>query len=458
MNTECSAERINFHGLGGRGVVGRFDGGRISSDGGCVLLREVEERTHLLKRLAGCFVDHRDPELIEHSVGSLVKQRVYGIALGYEDLNDHDTLRYDALLGLLADKEDPSGAGRRRTEDRGKALAGKSTLNRLELTPKEAGKEDRYKKIVAQTEAMDTLLVEVFIESHAVPPKEIVIDVDATDDPLHGDQEGRFFHGYYGHYCYLPLYFFCGDRLLCARLREADEEPASGCVEELSRIVAQVRAAWPEGRIVLRGDSGFCREGIMSWCETHGVEYGLGLAKNSRLTAIIAGELAKARGAYEASGEAARWFKDFRYKTRESWTCERRVVGKAEYLAKGENPRHLARSGGLGGASLVRRSVLCPWGDGKPDQGTAAPALRRSHEHPRNRLESIAAVFLLLRLCAHRDPASAGAFRNRAGASAMRHDPPETLQDRSPGSTQCAQDLDRLLRGISLCASLPGRA
>jgi len=234
MNTECSAERINFHGLGGRGVVGRFDGGRISSDGGCVLLREVEERTHILNRLAGCFVDHRDPELIEHSVGSLVKQRVYGIALGYEDLNDHDTLRYDALLGLLADKEDPSGAGRRRTEDRGKALAGKSTLNRLELTPKEAGREDRYKKIVAQTEAMDTLLVEVFVESHAVPPKEIVIDVDATDDPLHGDQEGRFFHGYYGHYCYLPLYFFCGDRLLCARLREADEEPATGCVEELS--------------------------------------------------------------------------------------------------------------------------------------------------------------------------------------------------------------------------------
>ncbi len=233
---------------------------------------EVEERTHILKRLAGCFVDHRDPELIEHSVGSLVKQRVYGIALGYEDLNDHDTLRYDALLGLLADQEDPSGAGRRRTEDRGKALAGKSTLNRLELTPKEAGKQDRYKKIVAQTEAMDTLLVEVFVESHAVSPKEIVIDVDATDDPLHGDQEGRFFHGYYGHYCYLPLYFFSGDRLLCARLREGDEEPATGCVEELSRIVAQVRAAWPEVRIVLRGDSGFCREAIMSWCETHRVE------------------------------------------------------------------------------------------------------------------------------------------------------------------------------------------
>src|ERR687898_405269 len=319
MNTECSAERINFHGLGGRGVVGRFDGGRISSDGDCVLLREVEERTHILKRLAGCFVDHRDPELIEHSVGSLVKQRVYGIALGYEDLNDHDTLRYDALLGLLADKEDPSGAGRRRTEDRGKALAGKSTLNRLELTPKEAGKQqDRYKKIVA--------------------PKEIVIDVDATDDPLHGDQEGRFFHGYYGHYCHLPLYFFSGDRLLCARLQEGDEEPATGCVEELSRIVAQVRAAWPEVRIVLRGDSGFCREAIMSWCETHGVEYVLGLAKNGRLTDIIAGELAKARGAYEASGEAARLFKDFRYQTRESWTCERRVVGKAEYLAKGEIP------------------------------------------------------------------------------------------------------------------------
>ena len=283
----------------------------------------------------------------------------------------------------------------------------------------------------------------------------------ATDDPLHGDQEGRFFHGYYGHYCYLPLYFFCGDRLLCARLREADEEPATGCVEELSRIVAQVRAAWPEVRIVLRGDSGFCREAIMSWCETYGVEYVLGLAKNSRVTEIIAGELAKARGAYEASGEAARWFKDFRYQTRDSWSCERRVVGKAEYLAKGENPRFIVTSLAPEEweARALYEDLYCARGEMEnriKEQQLQLFADRTStHAIGSNQL---AAVLFLLRLCAHRDPASAGAFRNRARASAMRHDPPETLQGRGPGSTQCAQHLDRLLRGISLCASLPGRA
>ena len=212
------------------------------------------------------------------------------------------------------------------------------------MTPEKADAGSRYKKIVADWEAMDKLLVELFLESYGVPPQEMVIDVDATDDPLHGHQEGRFFHGYYGHYCYLPLYFFCGDKLLCARLREADEDPAAGCIEELARVVRQIRGVWPEVRIILRGDSGFCREEILHWCETERVDYVLGLAKNSRLREAIAEELAEAQRAYESTGGPARVFRDFRYQTLESWSTERRVVGKAEYLLKGENPRFIVTS------------------------------------------------------------------------------------------------------------------
>ena len=344
MSTECTAEQLEFHGLGRRDVIGAFNGGRISSDAGGLLLREVEKRTHVLKRLAGCFFDHRNPELIEHSVESLVKQRIYAMALGYEDLNDHDTLRHDELLALLSDKRDPSGANRLRMQDKGKALAGKSTLNRLELTPEGANEKSRYKKIVANPKEMDALLVQLFLESYSSPPQEIVIDADATDDPVHGHQEGRFFHGYYGHYCYLPLYLFCGEQLLCARLRTADQDAAAGTVEELSRIVGQIRAAWPQVRIILRGDSGFCREEIMAWCEGNQVGYVLGLAKNNRLNKAIEAEMTQAKERYETTQKPARVFKDFRYQTLESWSCERRVVGKAEYLAKGENPRFIVCS------------------------------------------------------------------------------------------------------------------
>ena len=344
MTTECTAEQLEFHGLGRRDVIGAFNGGRISSDAGGLLLREVEKRTHVLKRLAGCFHDHRNPELIEHPVESLIKQRVYGIALGYEDLNDHDTLRHDELLALLSDKRDPSGANRLREQDKGKALAGKSTLNRLELTPEGANEKSRYKKIVAHPKAMDALLVQLFLESYSSPPPEIVIDADATDDPLHGHQEGRFFHGYYGQYCYLPLYFFCGEQRLCARLRTADQDAATGTVEELARIVGQMRAAWPQVRILLRGDSGFCREEIMAWCESNRVDYVLGLAKNHRLNQALEAEMGQAKERYEATQKPARVFQDFRYQTLESWSCERRVVGKAEYLAKGENPRFIVTS------------------------------------------------------------------------------------------------------------------
>ena len=326
-------------------MVGKFDGGSITSDAGGLLLRETEMRTRILSRFAECFQDLRDPELIEHTVAELVAQRVYGLALGYEDLNDHDDLRRDPLLAVLVGKEDPEGEGRIRQQDKGKAMAGKSTLNRLELTPAEpTGAELRYKKIVMKPEEIDRLLVDVFLESHAEPPEQIVLDVDATDDPLYGKQEGRFFHGYYMNYCYLPLYIFCGEFLLCARLRPSNIDASEGTEEELERIVEQIRSRWPAVKIIIRGDSGFCRDSIMTWCEARQIDYVFGFAKNERLKAMIAAELQEARQLYEETKKAARVFKDFRYETRESWTRERRVIAKAEHLDKGANPRFVVTS------------------------------------------------------------------------------------------------------------------
>ena len=345
MTTKCNTEQLAFQGLGRREVVGRFDGGEISSDGGGLLLREVEQRTQILRRLSQCFTDRRDPARIEHALESLVKQRVLGIALGYEDLNDHDELCRDSVLALLSECSDMTGSGRVRLSDRGKPLAGKSTLNRLELTPAvEAGLKHRYKQVVADFVAMDALLVEVFLESYETAPGEIILDVDATDDPVYGHQAGRFFHGYYRHYCYLPLYIFCGEQLLCARLRTADQDGAAGTTEELACMIERIRARWPQVRIIVRGDGGFCREELMSWCEGQGVEYVLGLAKNPRLKALIADELQQAKAEYEAGGEAARVFKECRYQTLTSWSCARRVVGKAEHLSKGANPRFIVSS------------------------------------------------------------------------------------------------------------------
>src|SRR6516162_8770646 len=280
MTTACNSPDLIFQPLGQRAVVGRFDGGTISSDGGCLLLGEAERLTGTLRQFAACFTDHRDPEAIEHTVGELVAQRVYALALGYEDLNDHDDLRRDPLLATLVGKVDPTGADRLRPRDRGKALAGKSTLNRLELTPPDATAASRYQKIVAHPEAIERLFVELFLRAHRQPPAQIILDLDATDDPLHGHQEGRFFHGYYDCYCYLPLCIFCGSHLLAAKQRPADIDASAGAVEEVARIVAQVRARWPEVRIVLRADSGFAREALMRWCEFNGVDFLFGLAKN----------------------------------------------------------------------------------------------------------------------------------------------------------------------------------
>jgi hypothetical protein len=325
-------------------VVARFDGGEITSDGGSVLLREVEKRTGITRQFAACFTDHRDPDLIEHPVQDLVAQRVYALALGYEDLNDHDELRRDPLLATLVGKVDPTGRTRVRARDVGKALAGKSTLNRLELTTQQAGPQSRYKKIVLHEDRVDRLLVELFLQGHTQAPGEIILDLDATDDPLHGKQEGRFFHGYYGCYCYLPLYIFCGEHLLCARLRRSDIDASAGALEDVQRIVGQIRARWPAVSIIVRADSGFARDALMAWCEEQSVDYVFGLAKNARLRRMLAKELYEAQQECARTGRPARVFKDFTYKTRKSWTRTRRVVGKAEHLADKSNPRFVVTS------------------------------------------------------------------------------------------------------------------
>jgi hypothetical protein len=344
MPTECTQNSFAFHWENGREVVARFDGGVITTEGGGVLLREVEARTDIVRQFAACFTDHRDPYLTEHPVQDLVAQRVYALALGYEDLNDHDELRRDPLLATLVGKADPTGRTRIRARDEGKALAGKSTLNRLELTMQQAGPDSRYKKIVLHEDRVDRLLVELFLQAHVQAPPQIILDLDATDDPLYGKQEGRFFHGYYGCYCYLPLYIFCGEHLLCARLRRSDIDASAGALEEVQRIVGQIRTRWPEVRIILRADSGFAREALMAWCEEQGVDYVFGLAKNARLRRALARELYEAQQESVRTGQPARVFKDFTYKTRKSWTRTRRVVGKAEHLANKSNPRFVVTS------------------------------------------------------------------------------------------------------------------
>jgi len=355
MQTQCNQRAFEFQGLGRREVVARFDGGPITSDAGGLLLREVEEKTGIIRQLAECFTDHRDAELIEHSVEELLRQRIFGLALGYEDLNDHDQLRHDPLLATLVGKQDPTGNDRSRKRDRGKALAGRNTLNRLELTPRGANADSRYKKIVADQARIEPLFVDLFLQLHPTPPERIVLDLDATDDPVHGNQLGRFFHGYYKNYCFLPLYIFCGDDLLAAKLRPADVDGAAGSVKELARIVEQIRRRWPDVRIVIRGDSGFCRENIMTWCEANGVDFILGLAKNKRLNKILGKELHEAKQRFEATGQAARVFKDFFYQTKKSWSRSRRVIGKAEHLRKGANPRFVVTS--LGPDEFDARSL-----------------------------------------------------------------------------------------------------
>jgi hypothetical protein len=359
--TECNQSGFEFADHFSRQVVARFDGGTITTDSGGLLLRETDRRLNLLPRLAKCFLDARHPVFVEHSVQELVLQRVYGLALGYEDLNDHEQLRQDPLLRVLAGKAD--------VED--SPLAGKSTLNRLELSD---GTPNRYKKITFWKDSLDELLVQVFLESYATAPEEIVLDVDATDFPLHGEQEGRFFHGYYDSYCYLPLYIFCGDQILCARLRQSNSDAAAGTLAEIQRIVAQIRAAWPKVKIILRGDSGFCRDELMSWCEANGVDYVFGLARNQRLRRIIGPQMWEATRQWGQSGKPARVFTEFSYRTKKGkskqgkpggWDRERRVVAKAEHIDGKENPRFVVTSlsAERWGAQSLYEDLYCARGE-----------------------------------------------------------------------------------------------
>ena len=329
--TECNQEVFSFASHFSRRVEASFTAGQVSTDDGALLLRQADGKIGLLKRVASCFTDRRSPLLVEHQLSEMLSQRIYGLALGYEDLNDHEQLRSDPLLGLLSGKRELD-----------KPLAGKSTLNRLELTP--AAAAVRYHKISYSSESMDRLLTDLFVESHSAAPDQVVLDLDATDIPLYGHQPERFFHGYYDSYCYLPLYIFAGDQLLCARLRPANQDAAAGSLQEVSRIVTQVRERWPEVRIVLRADSGFCREELMGWCESNHVDYLFGLARNKRLRRIIGAQMHQAQMLHQTSGRAARVFAEFSYQTRKSWSCARRVVAKAEYLDKGENPRFVVTS------------------------------------------------------------------------------------------------------------------
>jgi hypothetical protein len=335
MQTECIPGQLEFEGLGKRRVVAGFDGGAITSDAGGLLLRETDRAVGLLERIAACFDDGRSPDQLVHSLRTLVGQRVVGLALGYEDVNDHDQLRHDPVLGLLAERLEPKRADCA-------ALAGKSTLNRLEQSP--ASGDPRYHKIAHDPTALANLFVDLFVEAHDRPPHRIILDLDATDDPLHGHQEGRFFHGYYGCYCYLPLYVFCGRHLLAAKLRPSNIDASAGAVEEVARIVAGIRRRWPRVKILLRADAAFARDRLMTWCETNRVDYVFGLARNERLVERIADELAEARWQSLGSGQPVRRFKEFFYKTRKSWRRRRRVIAKAEHLPKGANPRFIVTS------------------------------------------------------------------------------------------------------------------
>jgi len=351
--TECTQSQLGFAKHFRREVVGQFSGGTTTSDGGALLLRETDQKMNLLPRFSQCFLDGRNPDLIEHSVEQMLAQRVYGLALGYEDLNDHEQLRHDSLWGVLAGKVEAGQA----------TLAGKSTLNRMELGD---GTPDRYKKILFWRDAIDDLLVDVFLEAHTAAPEQIVLDMDTTDFALHGEQEGRFYHGYYDHYCYLPLYVFAGEHVLCARLRSSNIDASAGSRQELERVVQRIRAKWPAVKIVLRGDAGFCREELMAWCEANQVDYVLGMARNPLLEKRVAEALGQARQLWDEKQQPARIFLEFEHETVSgTWSRRRRVVAKAEHIAGKSNPRFVVTSLGaeLWSAQPLYEDLYCARGD-----------------------------------------------------------------------------------------------
>ena len=346
MQIQSDEKQLYFQGLGPRSVVGDFEGGTVTSDAGGLLLREIDLAMGIIDGFTACFDDQRTQAAIEHPLRQLVAQRVFGICLGYEDLNDHEQLRYDPMIAAICNRVDIIGAVREREEDRGKALAGKSTLQRFESAGSVIEPKSRYKKISYDENRGERFFVDHFLRCYhnGEQPQEIVLDLDATDDPLHGMQEGRFYHGFYNSYCYLPLYIFCERYLLAAKLRPSDIDVALGADTELERIVEQIREVWPDVKIIVRGDSGFCRQWLMNWCEEHRVDYLFGVARNTRLRAAIADEMQRARELYQKTGRANRVYRDFQYRTLRSWSRSRRLIGKAEYLDGGENPRFVVTS------------------------------------------------------------------------------------------------------------------
>jgi len=356
MRTDCSQDSLDFGTVEGHRVVGTFDGGRITSHAGGLLLGASNRAIRLIERLARCFKDGRDPDALLHTVPALVGQRVFAIALGYEDINDHDHLRHDPVLQVLAGKLTAKRSGCA-------ALAGKSTLNRLEHAAKVGS--DPYHKISYDEAAVAALFVTLCLEAYAERPTRMIIDLDATHDPIHGEQEGRHFHGYYDCYCYLPLYVFCGRHLLAAKLRTADKGAADGAREEIARIVAQIRARWPHMEIILRADSGFARDDLMTWCEDNGVDYIFGLARNERLVKAIRRDLAYARRTSRRTKQPARRFKILEgWETRDSWSLPRRVIAKAEWTQGEANPRFLVTSiTWIDDARYLYEDLYCARGD-----------------------------------------------------------------------------------------------
>jgi len=353
--TECNRARIESKAPDGRTFTAAFDGGSITSDGGVMLLQAVEERCRILSRFGECFKDHRDPARITHTTAELAAQRVLGLALGYEDLNDHDVLRLDPLLTAAVGKRD---------RKRG-TLASSVTLGRIENASPGLSRIDRYRKITLDYEKVDDLLIDVLLEAHDEPPKEAIIDLDATDAKIHGKQQGRFYHGYYDEYCYLPLYIFIGDFVVCARLRRANEDGAAGSAKELDRIVKRLRKTWPETRLVVRADSGFCRDWLLSWCEERDVDYVVGIARNTRLQAECEQAMVRAKNEHDLTNKAARVFDEFEYRTLDSWSQSRRVIAKAEYLSGGPNPRFIVTSFGSDewAAKELYEDVYCARGE-----------------------------------------------------------------------------------------------
>jgi Transposase DDE domain group 1 len=421
--TECNQSGFGFAGSGKREIIARFDGGAISTDGGAFLLRQTDQHLNLLPRLAKCFLDGRKPSMVEHSILEMLAQRIYGLALGYEDINDHEQLRSDPVFGGLAGREELD-----------EPLAGKSTLNRMELG---TGVKSRYKKITFWKDGVDELLVKTFLESYQEIPAEIVLDMDTTDLPLHGKQEGRFFHGYYDNYCYLPLYVFCGEHILCARLREANHDAAFGCLAEIQRIVAQIRAAWPKVKIVLRGDSGFCRNELMSWCENDQVDFIFGLARNQRLRKVIGQQMHEAALEWTRTGKPARVFTEFEYSTKKTkkggWDRERRVVAKAEHLDGKENPRFVVTSltSQQCQAQALYEERYCARGDmeNRIKEQFSLFADRVSAENDAG--QSDAALPVGDGLHSGERATAAGPERDRLGAGTSIHNPHKAAQNRS---------------------------